>query len=244
MKILFNWYIMTVLCTLRTSVKAFTPKFSPLNTKQQKFQEFLRDPTKVIVIGVGSAGTGKTLLSCQEALGLVSLKKAQKIIITRPTVSVENEEIGFLPGNIQDKMSPWTRPIYDNLHEFYTPREIERMIQDHKIEVCPLGFMRGRTLKDTVLILDEAQNTTPNQMLMLLTRVGPCSRLFINGDLKQSDLRGLNGLDDFTGRLNTRYTENPYEMIRDGFGFVKFDDNHIIRHPIVEKVVSLYSSET
>jgi len=220
MKILFNWYIMTVLCTLRTSVKAFTPKFSPLNTKQQKFQEFLRDPTKVIVIGVGSAGTGKTLLSCQEALGLVSLKKAQKIIITRPTVSVENEEIGFLPG------------------------KIERMIQDHKIEVCPLGFMRGRTLKDTVLILDEAQNTTPNQMLMLLTRVGPCSRLFINGDLKQSDLRGLNGLDDFTGRLNTRYTENPYEMIRDGFGFVKFDDNHIIRHPIVEKVVSLYSSDT
>jgi phosphate starvation-inducible PhoH-like protein len=176
-------------------------------------------------------------------LSLLHKKDAQKIILTRPTVSVENEEIGFLPGNIQDKMSPWTRPIYDNLYEFYTPKEIEQMTHEHRIEVCPLGFMRGRTLKDAILILDEAQNTTPGQMLMLLTRIGPGSRVFISGDPRQSDVGGVNGLHDFLERLMRRYTEQPHEMFRDGFGLVRFDDRHIVRHPIVEKVVSLYPSD-
>jgi len=231
--------LLVCLCVSR-GVYGFSPRFTPKNTKQEKWQDYLRDVSKPIVIAVGSAGTGKTLFSCQEALFLLHEKKMKRLILTRPTISVEDEEIGFLPGDIKDKMSPWTRPIYDNLYEFYTPREVDKLSSENILEVCPLGFMRGRTFRDTVIILDEAQNTTPIQMKMILTRIGHGSKLVINGDIHQSDIHGMNGLYDLLTRLKQKYEHEPHVMIRDGFGLVEFQNDQIIRHPIIEKVVSIY----
>ena len=220
---------------------AFMTKYTAINSKQAKFQEFIHDKNKTIILAVGSAGTGKTLLSCQESLNLLHHKKIKKIVVTRPTVSVENEEVGFLPGSLEDKMSPWTRPIYDNLFEFYSPQDIQRFAQENKLEVCPLGFMRGRTFKDCVIIVDEAQNTTPKQMKMVLTRIGHNSKLILNGDLQQSDLDGINGLQDFTNRLERFYEGRRHQMYEDGIGTIFFEDHQIIRHPIIEKVVKVYN---
>ena len=225
---------------IKNSAHGFISKFQPMNPKQHKFQTLIHDKNVSVVFGIGSAGTGKTLLSCQESLNLLHHKKMKKIIITRPTVSVEDEEIGFLPGTLEDKMSPWTRPIFDNLYHFYTINDIHRFIQENKIEICPIGFMRGRTFMDSIIIVDEAQNTTPRQMKMILTRIGKNSKLVIVGDLKQSDLDEQNGLQDIIYRLNNHYND-PSQMFQEGIGVVRFDDRHIVRHPLIEKIVNIYN---
>jgi phosphate starvation-inducible PhoH-like protein len=219
------------------TVGAFSPKFYPLNQNQEKFQNLIQSKDKHIIFGIGSAGTGKTLLSCQEAVRLLQKKQIKKIILSRPTVSVEGEELGHLPGSLQEKMSPWTRPLLDNLREFYSMSEIQKLISNDVLEICPLGFMRGRTFKDCFIILDEAQNSTPIQMKMILTRIGFNSKLVINGDLGQSDIQQRNGLKDVIERLSTLY-ENPHEMYRDGFGIVRFSES--LRHPIINKINNLY----
>ena len=177
----------------------------PRNRHQEEYVVKLLDDTKDIVFGVGPAGTGKTLLAVQVAVKLFKEGKIDKIIVTRPAVSVD-EELGFLPGTLEQKMAPWTRPIFDVLREYFDARQIEGMIEEGIIEIAPLAYMRGRTFKDAFILADEMQNATPNQMKMLLTRLGEGSMMAVTGDLAQADRLKDNGLIDFTKLLETSKT--------------------------------------
>ena len=153
---------------------------------QENYLELLKNPRKFIVFAIGPAGTGKTMLAVQMAIKLFKEGAISKIIVTRPAVSVD-EEHGFLPGTLNQKMEPWTRPIFDVFEEYYHPREIAEMLEDGVIEISPLAYMRGRTFKNAFVIADEMQNATPSQMKMLLTRLGENSRMVVTGDLNQAD---------------------------------------------------------
>src|SRR6056300_1397611 len=172
-------------------------KILPRNRNQETYVLSLLNEQKDIVFGIGPAGTGKTLLAVQVAVKLFKEGAIDKIIVTRPAVCVD-EDLGFLPGTLEDKMAPWTRPIFDVLREYFNAREIEGMIQEGIIEIAPLAYMRGRTFKDAYIIADEMQNATPNQMKMLLTRLGEGSMMAVTGDLNQADRLKDNGLIDFT----------------------------------------------
>jgi len=162
-------------------------KFSkPKNECQKKYMSLLNDPIKKIVIATGPAGTGKTLLATEYAVRNLIFGEYEKLIFTRPSVSVD-EDLGYLPGTLEEKMAPWMRPLYDILYEHFTVRETTTMVEEKVIEICPLGFMRGRTFKRCCIICDEMQNSTPAQMKMLLTRIGEGSRLIVTGDLDQCD---------------------------------------------------------
>lgn len=207
--------------------------YNPKSINQQKFVNFLNDKTNKIIISLGPAGTGKTLFSCQKAITDFKSEEINKIIITRPVVTVE-EEIGFLPGNIIKKMDPWTKPIFDIFLEYYSKTELDLMLSSGKIEICPLAFMRGRTFKNSFIIADEMQNSSPVQMKMLSTRIGVNSRLIITGDLNQSDIPKENGLYDFVSKVE-RY--NNTEMIK----IIKFGNDDVERSEIVKKVIEIYN---
>lgn len=228
---------------LCTTMNAYTPKFPPLDPQQQRLCNLLQtDATKVLCV-TGAAGTGKTFLSCQEAVSQLRHRKKNKIVITRPLVFVENEELGFLPGDMNEKMLPWTMPIFDHMKEFMEPTEMKRLVQESKIEISPLGYMRGRTFKDAFIILDEAQNTTPQQMKMFLTRVGNNSKIVVNGDLYQSDLgTSINGLQDFILRLQSHYQDRPHEMYSEGFGLVQLQSENTYRNPIIKNILDIYDA--
>ena len=172
----------------------------PRNTAQEIYIEALLE--KRMVFAVGPAGTGKTLLAVLRAIKALREHEVTKIILTRPAVSVD-EKHGFLPGDLNAKMEPWTRPIFDVFEEYYGLPETKRMLDEGTIEIAPLGFMRGRTFKNAYVIADEMQNATPDQTKMLLTRIGEGSSMIITGDLRQHD-RGFdkNGLKDFLERLH------------------------------------------
>ena len=205
----------------------------PRNLKQQYLISLLENPNKHITFATGPAGTGKTLLSTLYAIKSLKEGSARKIVITRPAVSVD-EQHGFLPGTLVEKMCPWTRPMFDIFEEYYNSSEIGHMIKENIIEIAPLAYMRGRTFKHSVIIADEMQNATDNQMKMLLTRIGDCSKLIVTGDLDQHD-RGYqdNGLKKFTDRLAKKNSN----MI----GAVEFSKSEIERHPVVTEVLSLYA---
>ena len=185
-----------------------------------------------MVFAVGPAGTGKTLISTLAGLKLLKSNKINKFVVTRPAVSVD-EQHGFLPGTLVEKMAPWTRPIFDLFEEYYSPEQIEFMVNDNKLEVAPLAYMRGRTFKDSWIIADEMQNATDNQMKMLLTRIGDGSKLVVTGDLDQHD-RGFesNGLKCFIQRL--------IDQGSDRIKLVQFEKGDVERHPIVAEVLKLY----
>jgi phosphate starvation-inducible protein PhoH and related proteins len=158
-----------------------------------------------------------------------------KIIFTRPSVSVD-EELGFLPGTLEDKMAPWMRPLYDILYGFINPKELQQLIEEKVIEISPIGFMRGRTFKNCCIIADEMQNCTLNQMKMILTRIGENTRLFITGDLEQCDRMGdLNGLEDFLYKIRGRRS--------DSITSVEFGREDIEREDVVKEVLDIYSSD-
>lgn len=207
--------------------------YNPKSVNQQNLVKYLDDNISKIVISLGPAGTGKTLFSCQKAITELKSEKINKIIITRPAVTVE-EEIGFLPGNIVKKMDPWTKPIFDIFLEYYTKTELDLMLSSGKIEICPLAFMRGRTFKNSFILADEMQNSSPVQMKMLVTRIGTNSRLVITGDLNQTDILKENGLYDFVSKVE-RY--NNTNLIN----IVKFDNNDVERSEIVKKVIEIYN---
>jgi phosphate starvation-inducible PhoH-like protein len=165
--------------------------------------------------------------------------EVEKIVITRPTVTVE-ENLGYLPGSLEDKVYPFLIPIYDYFLEHYTKENLMTMIHNGKLEVSPLAYMRGRTFKNTVIIADEMQNTTPNQMKMILTRIGENSKLIITGDLEQNDLSTYNGLQNIVDLIEKKYEDNYHGMLKDGFGYIHLDDSCIHRHPIIEKIINLY----
>lgn len=208
----------------------------PKNLRQEDYLALLEDPRRYIVFAIGPAGTGKTLLACLFAIRELKAGRIDKIIITRPAVSVD-EQHGFLPGTLIDKMAPWTRPIFDVFEKFWNPKYIENMIEENVIEVSPLAYMRGRTFENAILLADEMQNATPSQMKMLLTRIGNGSRIFVTGDLAQHD-RGYekNGLKDFVTKLHT--TTNSSMM-----GIVEFEQNDVERHPAVTEVLKIYGEE-
>ena len=204
----------------------------PRNKKQYDLVRSLKAEKNHIVFATGPAGTGKTLISTLYAIERFKEGSVEKIIITRPAVSVD-EQHGFLPGTLIEKMTPWTKPIMDVFEEYYSPKELKYLLEENIIEIAPLAFMRGRTFKNSVIIADEMQNATESQMKMLLTRIGEGSKLVITGDLDQHD-RGYddNGLKGFMERLAARKTK----MIAS----VKFNFNEIERHPVVSEVLSLY----
>ena len=172
------------------------PKYKPKTENQKKYTELIQE--KSLVVALGPAGSGKTLLACVSAIEMLQKGEIKKIILTRPMITVEDEEVGFLPGDLNTKMNPWTKPMLDIFSEYYTMQDILGMIQSEKIEVCPLAFMRGRTFHDSFIIADEMQNSSPTQILMLSTRIGEKSKMVIMGDLHQSDSKmKTNGLSDF-----------------------------------------------
>lgn len=206
----------------------------PKTRTQEKLLLDLMDPSAHIVVTIGPAGTGKSYLAILSALQDLKYGKCDKIVLTRPAVGVENENHGFLPGNLIQKMEPWTRPLIDIMKEFYHITELNKMIQDETIEIAPLAFMRGRTFKNCRIIADEMQNATPNQIKMLLTRIGPGSKIIVTGDIDQTDKNhGTNGLLDLSHRLE----RTPTSDIR----MCKFTARDIQRHPIIDHVLQIYS---
>jgi|TARA_R110000772_G_scaffold39655_2_gene93045 phosphate starvation-inducible PhoH-like protein len=196
----------------------------PKTPGQCKYMLALRSP-KPIVIGTGPAGSGKTLLACQVALEHVSKIQRPNIVLTRPIVTVD-EDMGYLPGDMDQKMEPWTKPMYEIFGQFFNRNQMDRFIT-----VEPLGYMRGRTFNNTLIIADEMQNATPNQLKMLLTRVGEGTKLIITGDLEQSDLGPENGLGDLVYKMQCQ----DLEYIR----HVEMGDEDIVRHPAVKEVLSI-----
>lgn len=207
----------------------------PKNMRQEDYLALLEDQIKHIVFAIGPAGTGKTLLACLLAIRELKAGRIDKIVITRPAVSVD-EQHGFLPGTLIEKMAPWTRPIFDVFEQYWAPKYIENMIEENVIEVAPLAYMRGRTFENSIILADEMQNATPSQMKMLLTRIGNNSRIFVTGDLNQHD-RGFeaNGLKDFVERLASARSK----MI----GVVEFEQRDVERHVAVAEVLKIYGED-
>ena len=214
--------------------KNINDKFSkPRNYSQKKLLNYLQNPSYRIIVASGPAGTGKTLFSVEEGLKKFIEGKVEKIIFTRPSVSVD-EKLGFLPGTLEDKMAPWVRPIFDIIHNFITPKNLEKLIEDKIFEICPLGFMRGRTFKNCWIVADEMQNSTVAQMKMLLTRIGENSKLVITGDLEQNDLFCKNGLHDFLDKIRGRRSNS--------INAVEFEDKDIEREDVVKEVLDIYKT--
>jgi phosphate starvation-inducible PhoH-like protein len=212
-----------------------SPLYSPRGTNQNQYSKFLNDPSNSILLGVGPAGTGKTLFACATAVQELRKGNVNKIILTRPVVPVE-EDIGYLPGSLINKMHPWTRPLFDILEEYYNHRDVESMLNSGTIEISPLAFMRGRTFKKCFIIADEMQNSSPNQMLMMTTRLGEGSRMVITGDLKQSDRCENNGLLDLLQHIKR------YDKSMDVIKIVEFNENDIQRSSTVSKILDIYSN--
>jgi phosphate starvation-inducible PhoH-like protein len=199
----------------------------PKTPGQCKYMLALRSP-KPIVIGTGPAGTGKTMLACHIALEHVQKFQRPKIVLTRPIVAAD-EDMGYLPGDMDQKMEPWTRPMYDIFEQSMTHTQMDRCIS-----IEPLGYMRGRTFTDTLIIADEMQNSTPNQMKMLLTRIGEGTKLIVTGDLEQSDLGKDNGLENLIYKMQCQELEY--------ITHVEMGDADIVRHPAVKEILKVLNS--
>jgi phosphate starvation-inducible protein PhoH and related proteins len=204
----------------------------PRNKNQAIYLQKLQDESKNIVLAIGPAGTGKTLLAVQNGIRQFQEGKVDKIIVTRPAVSVD-EDLGFLPGTLNEKMAPWTRPIFDVLGEYYQQKDIENMLYENVIEISPLAYMRGRTFKNAYIIADEMQNATQNQMKMLLTRLGEGSKMVVTGDLAQADRLKDNGLINFIERLEQHKKLEYIDTVR-------FDSQDIERHDAVKEILTIY----
>lgn len=206
---------------------------SPKNPQQQQYVNLLQSTKPHVLIASGPAGCGKTLLATH--IGVLKLQEGRvdKIVITRPAVSVD-ESHGFLPGTLEDKMSPWIRPVYDVLQLHYPKAKIDEMVKNNIIEISPLAYMRGRTFSNAWIIFEEAQNSTPSQFKMVLTRIGENSKLVITGDLNQHD-RGYeeNGLEDFVARIKSSRPQPDIEHIA-------FGDEHVERHRVIPLILNMY----
>ena len=211
-----------------------TPKKSviPRSEKQKNYVRALRESD--IVISAGPAGTGKTFLAVAVGLTMLLEKKIERIILSRPAVEA-GERLGFLPGDMREKVDPYLRPLYDSLYDLLDFEKIQKKIEVGDIEIAPLAFMRGRTLKNSFAILDEAQNATDTQIKMFLTRIGENSKIVVNGDPSQIDLpnKNMSGLDR-SKKLLSHLSE---------ISVVDFDHSDVVRHPLVSKIVKAYSNQ-
>ena len=204
---------------------------SARNANQKEYLKKLQDDNTNIVLAIGPAGTGKTMLAVQHGIKLFQEGIVDKIVVTRPAVSVD-EDLGFLPGTLNEKMAPWTRPIFDVFQEYYQQKDIAKMLEEGVIEISPLAYMRGRTFKNSYIIADECQNTTVNQMKMLLTRLGEGSKMVVTGDLAQADRMNDNGLIDFCNLLTGKNLKH--------IDIIEFDHRDIERHHAVKEILSIY----
>ena len=202
----------------------------PKTPVQVKYLKALRSNLKPLVVATGPAGSGKTLFACQTAAEGLAAGKFKKMILTRPIVSVD-EELGFLPGNIDEKMDPWTRPMFDILQNYYSKSQITHMVKSKTVEISPLAYMRGRTFEDSFIIGDEMQNTTQNQMKMMLTRLGENSKMVITGDADQCDVQE-SGLVDLIYRMSDQELEYLDHIV--------LSDEDIQRHPAVREILGMY----
>ena len=206
----------------------------PKSLKQETYIDLLTDPEKLIVFATGPAGTGKTMLAVLAALQAFRAGTIDRIVVTRPAVGVDDEEHGFLPGDLNEKMAPWTRPIFDIIGEYYRQSEIARMLDDHLIEISPLAYMRGRTFKNSWILADEMQNATPSQMKMLLTRIGEGSKMIVTGDTQQADRK-----EDDNGLLDFQHLVHDYSSCKYVSG-IEFSHRDIQRHPAVLEILKIY----
>lgn len=229
----------------KTVVKVTHPKHVPMpvprNAKQATYLELLQthqDEGPHIIIASGSAGTGKTALATHVGVHKLKNNQVKRIIITRPAVCAD-EEHGFLPGSLDQKMEPWVRPVFDVLHEHFSPEHVKHLLASKTVELCPLAFMRGRTFEKAWIICDEAQNTTKSQSLLVMTRIGTGSKLVITGDPMQFD-RGfeVNGLADVIDRVERLHAID--ENAANGIAIVHFEQVDVVRHPIISTVLDMY----
>ena len=215
----------------------FESKFTqPKNRHQEEYVRLLQQKSKKIIVVSGPAGTGKTLFATENGVRNFVFGTVDKLIFTRPSVSVD-EDLGYLPGTLEEKMAPWVRPIYDILYQFFTQKEIQQYMEEKQIEIAPLGYMRGRTFKNTWIIADEMQNSTVSQMKMLLTRLGENSRLVITGDLEQYDKPDIiNGLEDFLQKFKGKRSSSISSL--------EFEKSDIQREEVVKEVLDIYAGES
>lgn len=205
----------------------------PKSINQEQYILALTDQETDVVVVTGPAGTGKTYLAILAAIQAMRNREVDRIVLTRPSISVENENHGFLPGSLTAKLEPWVKPMVDVFKEFYSVKEFEHMLAEEIIEFAPLGMMRGRTFKNTWLVGDESQNATPDQIKMLLTRIGYGSKIVISGDIEQTDRKSKdNGLMDLQEKLQA----SPIS----GIQVCKFDNRDIQRHRLIGEVLKLY----
>ena len=206
---------------------------APKTVNQRRYLEAIE--RNDLVFGVGPAGTGKTYLAVAMAISALMNKAVARIILTRPAVEA-GERLGFLPGTLQEKVDPYLRPLYDALYDMLDNERVEKLLERNVIEVAPIAFMRGRTLNDSFIILDEAQNSTAEQMKMVLTRQGFNSKMVVNGDITQIDLPAgrRSGLAD------------AIEVLRgvEGISFVQFDEKDVVRHALVQRIVKAYERQS
>lgn len=207
----------------------------PRTPAQSRFANALSKPDIDIAVGVGPAGCGKTLFACMAAMRALQSGDVEKVIFTRPLVSVDNESLGFFPGTMDKKMEVWTIPFFDAAKEILGATEVARLQRAGALSVVPLAYMRGRTFKDTFIIADEMQNSSPMQMFMLATRIGDRSRLALLGDARQSDRPGVNGLADFETRAIARNSKR--------IECVRFGADDVQRSAIAAEIVSMYDTE-
>jgi phosphate starvation-inducible PhoH-like protein len=214
----------------------FDQKFTkPKTNSQEIYASMLKAKNKKIILATGPAGTGKTLFATEYGVRYFLQGTYEKLIFTRPSVSVD-EELGFLPGTMEEKMAPWVRPIYDVLYQFMSPKEVTVLMEEKIIEISPLGYMRGRTFKNCWIVADEMQNSTVSQMKMLLTRLGENSRLVITGDLEQYDRPNeINGLEDFLDKFRGRRSSS--------IGSFEFNRSDIQREEVVKEILDIYGGD-
>jgi phosphate starvation-inducible PhoH-like protein len=235
----FNSYLRVVTAdpgvSLRTLVQSgrqrnFGKKIlAPKTVNQRRYLEAIE--RNDLVIGIGPAGTGKTYLAVAMGISALMAKQVARIILTRPAVEA-GERLGFLPGTLQEKVDPYLRPLYDALYDMLESDRVEKLLERNVIEVAPIAFMRGRTLNDSFIILDEAQNSTPEQMKMVLTRQGFNSKMVVNGDVTQIDLPNARR----SGLIEAAEVLKGVE----GISFVQFDDKDVVRHALVQRIVKAY----
>jgi phosphate starvation-inducible protein PhoH and related proteins len=204
---------------------------APKSLNQRRYLEAIEEHD--IVFGVGPAGTGKTYLAMAQAVSFLLAKKVSRIILARPAVEA-GEKLGFLPGDLQEKVNPYLRPLYDALYDMMEVERVERLLERGTVEIAPLAFMRGRTLNDSFVILDEAQNTTSEQMKMFLTRLGFGSKAVVTGDITQIDLP--------SGRTSGLVEALKVVSRVDGIAFIYFDEKDVVRHRLVQQIVKAYEA--
>jgi phosphate starvation-inducible protein PhoH and related proteins len=205
----------------------------PKNESQARYMSALKKSHNKIIIATGPAGTGKTLIGTEYGIREFLMGNYEKLIFTRPAVSAD-EDLGYLPGTLEDKMAPWVRPIYDILYKFISPTEVTAMLTEKIIEIAPMAYMRGRTFKNTWIVADECQNTNVNQFKMLLTRLGENSRMVITGDLDQHDRHDeINGLADFLDKFKGCRSSS--------ISSIEFNKGDIEREEVIKEVLDIYA---